>query len=62
MLASLKLQPNMQCEHICQIIQAALNKYQQHNDMNDTVLVIDIKKTIFDDTMIPKLEHKILES
>lgn len=59
MLTSIKLQPNMQCEYICQTIQAALSKYQQHNDMNDAVLIIDIKKTILDDTMIPKLEHKI---
>jgi len=52
----------MQCEYICSQIQSALSKYQQHNDMTDTLLVIDIKKTISDDTMIPKLEHKILAS
>jgi hypothetical protein len=62
MLLSIKLQPNMQCEYICSQIQSALSKYQQNNDMADTLLVIDIKKPISDDTMIPKLEHKILTS
>ena len=51
----------MECEYICHQIQSALSKYQQNNDMNDTVLVIDIKKTISDDSMIPKLEHKIID-
>lgn len=62
MLTSIKLQPNMQCEYICHTIQTALTKYQQHNDMSDTVLVIDIKKISDDDTMIPKLDHKIVVS
>ena len=61
MLVSIKLQPNIPCEYICQTIQTALTKYQQNHDMKDTVLVIDIKKTISDDSMIPKLEHKIID-
>lgn len=62
MLTAIKLQPNMQCEYICHVIQSALSRYQQYNDMTDTVLVIDIKQTTNDDSFIPKLEHKIIES
>jgi len=59
MLASIRIQPNMPCEYICQQMQAALMSYQKHNsDLSDCFLVIDIKKVSSDCDSIPKIEHK----
>ena len=58
MLASIKIQPNIPCEYICQTIQKALTKYQETNDISDSLLVIDIQKINDDTNMIPKLEFK----
>lgn len=61
MLASIKLQQNLSCEYICQTIQKALTKYQQTNDTSDSLLIINIQKINDDLSLIPKLEHKIIE-
>jgi hypothetical protein len=63
MLATIKIQPNMPCEYICQQMQAALMGYQKHNpDLSDCFLVIDIKKVSNDSDLIPKIEHKTEQS
>lgn len=63
MLTCIKLQPNMPCEQICYHAQQALTKYQKENiDMTDTILIIDIKKITDGDSLIPKIEHKIIDS
>jgi hypothetical protein len=58
MLVSIKLQDNIPCEYVCQMLQKALVEYGKHNSMTDSVLVIDIHKVHDDITMIPKLELK----
>jgi hypothetical protein len=58
MLASIKIQPNIPCEYICQAIQKALTKYQQTNDISDSLLIIDIQKINDDLGLIPKIEFK----
>jgi GTP-binding protein EngB required for normal cell division len=59
MLASIRIQPDMPCEYICQQIQAALVSYHKSNqDLSDCFLVIDIKKVSNDSDLIPKIEHK----
>lgn len=58
MLVSIKLQQNLSCDYICQMIQKALAQYQKDNTINDSVLVIDIKTINDDISLIPKLEHK----
>jgi len=58
MLVSIKIQQNISCEYICQTIQKALVKYQQTNDINDSLLVIDIQKINDDCSLIPKIEFK----
>jgi hypothetical protein len=63
MLATIKIQPNMPCEYICQQIQVALMSYQKHNpDLSDCFLVIDIKKVSNDCDDIPKIEYKTEQS
>jgi hypothetical protein len=59
MIASIKLQNQMDCEYICLKIQEAIVKYQKQNnniDLTDSLLVIDIKKPNEDIDLIPKLE------
>jgi uncharacterized protein YihD (DUF1040 family) len=60
MITTIKIEPQMNCEYICQKIQQAVTKYQMDSpDMSDTLIVIDIKKiSANDDSLIPKLEHK----
>ena len=60
MITTIKLQPQMDCNYICQRIQQAIGKYQQTSqDISDTLIVIDIKKISTDsDSLIPKLEFK----
>jgi hypothetical protein len=60
MITTIKIESQMNCEHICQKIHQAILKYQQNSpDMSDTLIVIDIKKVSADtDSLIPKLEFK----
>lgn len=58
MLVSIKLQQNLSCDYICQMIQKALTQYQKNNSINDSLLVVDIRNINDDTSMIPKLELK----
>lgn len=59
MIVSIKLNPQMDCNYICQQLQRAIISYQnENNDLTDCILVIDIKKPYDDVNLIPKLEHK----
>jgi hypothetical protein len=62
MLISLKLKDSISCEHICHMLEKAISIYQKTNDITDSLLVIDIQKINDDTSLIPKLEHKILNS
>ena len=49
----------MDCNYICQRIHQAILQYQKDNqNVNDAMLVIDIRKPYDDDNLIPKLEFK----
>jgi hypothetical protein len=59
MITTIKVQPQMDCNYICQKIHGAILKYQQDNpDLTDSIVVIDIKKPYDDSNLIPKLEFK----
>lgn len=60
MIAAIKLDKDISCENICQILGKTINDYRNtNNDLTNSILVIDIK-TITDDTIdtVPKLEYK----
>ena len=60
MITAIKLDKDISCENICQILSKAINDYRNaNNDLINSILVIDIK-TITDDTIesVPKLEYK----
>lgn len=48
----------MSCDYICQMIQKAVLEYQKHNDLANTVLVIDLKQVTDNIDVIPKIEYK----
>ena len=57
MITTIKIQPQMDCNYICQRIHQAILKYQKDNqNVTDAMLVIDIHKPYDDDNLIPKLE------
>jgi hypothetical protein len=57
MITTIRIQPQMDCGYVCQKIQEAVLKYQKNNsDLNDTLVVIDIRKISSDIDLIPKLE------
>jgi hypothetical protein len=60
MITTIKVQPQMDCNYICQKVHQAILKYQQDSpDVSDALIVIDIKKiSANDDSLIPKLELK----
>ena len=59
MITTIKIQPQMDCNYICQRIHQAILQYQKDNqNVNDAMLVIDIRKPYDDDNLIPKLEFK----
>lgn len=58
MLVSIKLQQNLSCDYICQMIQKALTEYQKTNSIHDSLLVVDIRNINDDISLIPKLESK----
>jgi hypothetical protein len=60
MITTIKVQPQMDCNYICQKVHQAILKYQQDSpDVSDALIVIDIKKvSTNDDSLIPKLELK----
>lgn len=59
MITAIKIQPQMDCNYICQRIHQAILQYQKDNqNINDAMLVIDIRKPYDDDNLIPKLEFK----
>lgn len=61
MLVSIKIQPNISCEYICQTLQKAIEKYSKTNDITNSLIVIDIQKVTDDISLIPKLEYKTIE-
>lgn len=60
MIAAIKLEGNLSCETICNLLQKAVVKYQKNNNLNDSLLVFDIVKISDVVDEIPKLEHKEL--
>ena len=57
MIETIRIENQMNCEVICQKIHSAIMKYQKDNpDLNDTLVIIDIKKISSDIDLIPKLE------
>jgi len=59
MITTIRIQPQMDCNYICQRIHEAIVKYQKDNpDLTDSLVVIDIKKTTHDTNLIPKLEFQ----
>ena len=58
MISTIRIQPQMDCNYICQKVHQAIIKYQQDNpDLTDSIVVIDIKQPTDDNSHIPKLEH-----
>lgn len=60
MKIGITLNKDIQCEYICQQIQKLVAKFQQDGgNLSESVLVIDIIKTIDGgDSHIPKIEYK----
>lgn len=59
MIVSIKLDNNLSCDLLCKKVQDAINNYvKEFNDTTDTVVVIDIKKTTENISLIPKIEYK----
>lgn len=60
MIETIRIQNQMNCEFICQKVHAAITKYQKDNpDLNDTLIVIDIKKISQNiEEELHYLEHK----
>jgi hypothetical protein len=56
---SITLNKNLNCEHICSIIQKIINDHQKdHRDISNSVLILDIKDTIDSgNNHIPKLTY-----
>lgn len=49
----------MDCGFICHQIQKAIQQYQKNNpDLNDTMVVIDIRRPLEQSVEVPKLEYK----
>ncbi len=64
MLMTIKLQPNISCELICSKLQWAISNYQKtnNNNLEDSILVIDIKTPIDESPAIPNLEYKNIQT
>jgi hypothetical protein len=63
MLACIRLEQNMSCEYICQTVQKAIISYtQEHTDIHNALLVINIQKAVDDSSLVPKLELKDIVS
>lgn len=60
MLASIKIEQNISCEYVCKTIQKIIEQYSKTNDINDSLIVIDIQKVNDDTSLIPKIEHKTI--
>jgi hypothetical protein len=59
MIVSFSLGPNVSCENICKKVQELINYHVSNGiDLSNSLLVIDIKHPIDDNSHIPKLEHK----
>jgi hypothetical protein len=52
------LDKNIECEKICRSIQDLIDKHYKNMNLSNHVIVIQIKETIPDNSLIPKLEHK----
>jgi len=58
MIMTIRIQPQMDCNYICQKVHQAIIKYQKENpDPTDAIVVIDIKQPIDDSSYILRLEH-----
>jgi hypothetical protein len=59
MKIGITLNKDIQCEYICQQIQKLVTKFQQSGeDLSQSILVIDIIKTVDGgDNHIPKIEY-----
>jgi hypothetical protein len=57
MITTIRIQPQMDCNYICQRVHDAILKYQKdYPNLTDALVVIDIKKPTDDTNLIPKLE------
>lgn len=63
MITTIKIQNGLDCNYICHKINQAIVSYQKYNNgLNDTMIVIDIKK-ISDEIVTQKfIEYKPNES
>jgi len=63
MITTIKIQNGLDCNYICHRINQAIVSYQKYNnDLNDTLIIVEIKK-ISDETITPKyIEYKPNES
>lgn len=56
---AISLNNNIQCEYICNKIQQLINKLQSlSQNLNNSLLVIEIIHPTLDDSHIPKIEYK----
>lgn len=57
-MVPIRIQNNMQCEHICQKVQEVVTKFQgAGGNLSDSFIIISIKTVSQnDDSSIPKLE------
>jgi hypothetical protein len=63
MITTIKIQPQMDCNYICQRIHKAIMDYQKDNpNLTDAMVVIDIRKPYDTDQLIPKLEYQNIPS
>ena len=65
MITTIKLQEQMDCNYICKRIHEAIINYQKNNNhpnLTDSILIIDIKHPYDSTDLIPKLENKKLET
>lgn len=59
MLLSFSLSQQISCEKICAELQRVVELYAKQNSLDDCLLVIDIRKTTTDTSLIPKLEYQV---
>jgi len=52
------LDKNIECEKICHSIQTLINKHHQNTNLSNHVIVIQIRESISDNSLVPKLEYK----
>lgn len=59
MIVSFKLGSEIACESICKKVQELINYHIKNGtNLSDSLVVIEIKHPVEDNSHIPKLEHK----